>query len=363
MKLRLNNIIILLFIISIMVLNSSCNSEQVVNEKKEVVENVVVFDIQPETLVEEFTLTGVVKAAKDIIIASELGGPVEWIGVNEGEIVSENQILAKVNLKSLKAAFDQAEAQHELAKISYQRQKKLFEKKLISPGQMDKYNADFKVAEANLEAARVRHEKGQLRSPINGHLDKFDLDVGEIILPGQVAGRIIDVQEIEIHVSLPEKDVNDAKKGDAVSIHIISRPEELFTGRVSFVAIATENINKTFVTKIIADNSQRVFRPGMIVNVTFRRNPRKNRIVIPQTAVLTKEGRKWVFTVKNDIAQEQEILTGAVVKEKIEITKGLKSGDLVVTTGQYTLIDGDKVKIVKKINNMKDTRSSILDTR
>ncbi|MDP8218892.1 MAG: efflux RND transporter periplasmic adaptor subunit [Candidatus Theseobacter exili] len=325
---------------------SGCKQVKEPEKAPEIVANVAVLDVQSRTLTEELTLSGSVKAAEDILLASELGGPVEWVGVEEGQTVKKDQVLGKVNLKTLEAALNQAEAQYELAKLNYERQKQLFEKKLISPGEMDKYRADHKVAEANHKSVKVQYEKGLIHAPINGRLDRLDLDVGEILVPGKIVGRIVDVKEVEVIVSVPEKDVAGIKEGDKVAVHIMSQPDVVYKGDVSFVALGAEEVSKTFPAKILINNPDNIFRPGMIVTVSFRKKPRNGIIVLPQSAVLVKEGRKWVFLVKDAVAIEREVNTGAMVQDEVEILDGLSPGDSIVIRGQHNLLDGDKIKVV-----------------
>ena len=153
------------FVIGVLPVFSGCNHEQKIEEAPEVVVNVAVMQVVPRTLTEELSLSGSVEASEDILLASELGGSVEWAGTEEGQPVSEGQVIGKVNLKTLEAALNQAEAQYELAKLNYERQQQLFDKKLISPGEMDKYSADHKVAEANHKSAKVRYEKRAYQGP------------------------------------------------------------------------------------------------------------------------------------------------------------------------------------------------------
>ena len=163
-------------------------------------------------------------------------------------------------------------------------------------------------------------------------------------MPGKIIGRIVDVTEVEVHVAVPEKDINDISEGDKAAVEILSQPGVIHNGTVSFVALAAEPASKTFPVKITVKNPDGSFRPGMIVTVLFAKRPRDNRIVLPQSAVLVKEGRKWVFIALNGAAREREVKTGAVVHDEVEITGGLQPGELVVIQGQHNLLDGDKIR-------------------
>jgi membrane fusion protein (multidrug efflux system) len=333
---------------------SGCAPETRVEKNEHAATNVSVLRLEPQNLEDTWTFGGVIEASKDIIPASELGGGVEWIGVREGDSLEKGQEIAHVNLEMLETALDQANARFHLAEVQHRRQKTLFEKKLISAGQMDRFEADLRIARANARAARVRFEKGKIVSPVSGILNRLDIDVGEVIAPARPIGHIVRLDEVKAVVSFPEKDLPFIQEKKSVEIRLLSHPGWTFRGEIDFIAAAAEKQGRTFRVEVLVPNPEHRLRPGMIVDAVFPKPVRKNVILVPQTAVLSKEGRKWVFVEENGAAREREIETGARSGTEIEVLEGLETGDLLVVLGQHNLMDGDPVHVARKENIEKE---------
>jgi len=147
------------------------NRSRVVKVSVQIVEPVAVRDV--------LVLPGETEAWQDVLLPAETGGSVEWIGPVEGAAVSAGELLSKIDVSSLKAALDRMESAYALTDALYQRRKRLAERKIISQEVLDHSETNRSVALANLEQARVEYERGFVRAPIDGVVNRLHVDEGE----------------------------------------------------------------------------------------------------------------------------------------------------------------------------------------
>lgn len=343
------HIIFLCFGTALLFFFTGCKKQGKKVETSEVIANVKVMEIVCQEITETFRISAWIEAKDDIMLASEMGGVVEALFHKEGDVIKKGDVIAFVNLKIREASLNTADANLNLSKINYERQKELIKKELISQGQMDQHEAAYKIAKAKYEAALIQMNKAKITSPIDGIINRSDLDLGEIAIPGIPVLRIVNIDMVKALVDLPEKDIFDIRKNDEVKIQILSKPDKKFNGVISFIATAAEGISKTFRVNVLIKNPDHILRPGMLVNVVFKKPVKKNGVVIPQTAFFSKEGRNWVYLAQNGKAVERDVVFGTIMDREIQIMKGLKQGDKIIVMGQHNIMDGDKIRISEEI--------------
>jgi RND family efflux transporter MFP subunit len=101
-------------------------------------------------------------------------------------------------------------------------------------------------------------------------------------------------------------------------------------------------LSRKIEVEIEISNSDHLIKPGMFPKVRLLIQ-HDNILLIPEEAVMEREGEKQVFVVRNDIVHLQKISTGLERGELVEVLSGLKEGEVVVISGQSNLEDGDKV--------------------
>ncbi len=100
--------------------------------------------------------------------------------------------------------------------------------------------------------------------------------------------------------------------------------------------------------KAVALNPHHRLKPGFFAEVAVQTGGNPNALVIPESAILSQEGKFFIFVVQDGIAHRKEVETGLRFEGKVEILKGIHKGDQVVTVGHEQLSEGMKVRISKK---------------
>lgn len=316
------------------------------------------------------------------------------------------------NLSGTKAGLSQADATFKEAKASYDRSKTLFDKGIISRSDWDKAIAAFEGAKANKESAyfnvqsanaTVKEAKDNLGrttiyAPADGTISSLDVELGERVLgTQQMTGteilRVANLNNMEVEVDVNENDIVKINIGDSTKIQVDAYLKKEFKGIVtsisnsaSEVTTADQVTNFKVKVRISKESYQDLlegkpatyspFRPGMTATVDIITERKEKVIGVPISAVVIKsdttatksyeiedEGEDKKVAPKNDKkfecvfvkvgnkAKIRIVKTGIQDDTNIEVTSGLKKGDVVIV-GPYTTVtkdlnSGDKVTFAK----------------
>lgn len=323
-----------------------------------------VVEILPVPFTDILVLPGTVVAHREIELASKMAGVVEWIGPKEGSRVKKGTKLLQVDMKSFEASVTEAQARYEQALKDFTRTERLYHEQILSKRQYESAKTNLDTAQAALDSATVNLSDGTLYSPINGILDRLNIDPGEYINPGQKVMTIVDIDRVDIELPIPEKDILYFEKGQKVRIIMSLSGQEacdgnadhtnliecrVFHGTIDFISLTADGATRTYTIKVGVDNSKRVLRPGMIVRAHLVRRQVTDAIAVPFFTIVDHEQGKSVFVVEDDIAREKPIKYGAFQEGLVEVRKGLKLGERLIIVGQRSLVDGQKVDVTGDI--------------
>lgn len=306
---------------------------------------VSVITIMPTPVKDVLVLPGETEAWQDVRLASETDGIVESIDFKEGDLVREGQLIAQIDVSTLKAALDQAEAAFDLADKLYQRRKLLFESRVIAKEELDRSENERTLALTNLRRAKVMYERGFLHSPINGLVNHLHVDVGEFVDRGNPVADLVNVDKIKINVNVPELDVRYLRVGQQASVTVDAFRGRQLTGTVDFVAYKADPPTKTFHVRVLIENPKHEIRPGMISRVAFLRRVIPDALVVPLFALVDKGGERIIFVEKDGVAYARTVSVGVIEGDRIQITKGLEVGDHVIVSGQTEVEEGMRVQV------------------
>jgi membrane fusion protein (multidrug efflux system) len=306
---------------------------------------VSVVTVQPTPVRDILVLPGETRAWQDVLVAADTGGRVEWVGPREGDRIKKGQLLAKIDVASLKAALDRAKANLTLAQGLYHRRQKLFERKIINKEELDRSLASRNVAKENLRQAQVEYDRGFVRSPISGRVNYLHVDEGEFIDRGKPMVELVNVDKIEVNVNVPELDVRYLKKGQQTKVRIDAFPDRHLMGSIDFVAYKAAPATITFRVKVLIQNQKDDIRPGMIARVAFLRRVIPDALVAPLFALVDKGGERIVFVEQDGVAHSRTVTIGVIEGDRVQIAQGLQAGDRLIVKGQTEVEEGTRVTV------------------
>jgi cobalt-zinc-cadmium efflux system membrane fusion protein len=300
-------------------------------------------------------LTGTVEFDPDRVaaIGARIGGRVRSVLKIEGDRIKSGDVLAEIEsaeLGAAQAALISARAHHFAALANERREKELANAKISSNREAEVAAAAEASARAELQAAegRVRAMGGtpngepgilQLRSPIEGRVVARHLLRGQFVEPTLTAFKVADLSRVFVELAVFERDVTTIHSGDKVEFTVPGTGHKEVTGRVSYVGDEIDLQTKTAPVRVIVENSPVPLRPGQSVMATIHTSARAEpTLLLPRDSVTSVDGRWTVFVAHDETSVEpRAIELGRQDGDRVEIAKGLKEGERVVSNGVFAL--------------------------
>lgn len=289
-------------------------------------------------------LPGEIAGARDALLASPTGGFVEDVRVADGDRVAKGDVLVVVDAATRDAQLEQAQAQLDQAIVERDRLKKLGE--FATDQQLAGAEAQVRLATAGRDLAQVQAARARVRAPFAGVVGGLAVDPGEVAGPGQPLARLVEIDALEVSLSVSDRDVVALEAGMAATVRTAARPEPV-AGTVSHIAPAADLQTRAFLVKVSVPNPDGALRPGMITRVEVQR-PATEALVVPQDWLVTRLDGYGLFVVVDGKAAWRPVTLGDVVRGQVVVASGLTAGDRVVITGQQELVDGDAVLVARE---------------
>lgn len=294
----------------------------------------------------EFTSNGVLEALQDLPFVSDIAGRVVNIYADEGDYVSKGKVLVQLDNEMLRADVASSEASFEALKKDYERFKSSNAQGGVTDQQLDNIRMQMIAAESRLITGRRRLADTSIKAPISGKIYRRHVEVGSYLNPGAKLFDVIDDSQLKVKSFINEKQRPLVGKATTVRVSSDMFPGESFIGKVSFVSDKADN-SLNFPVEVTITEKHEALKPGTFVTLFFGNDTKKKCILIPRKAIRGSVQAANVFVVKNGIARKQEVVTGNMLNENIEILRGLNPGDSIVVSGLVNVSDGVAVRNIK----------------
>ena len=327
------------------------------------------------TIVETVSASGKIQPEVEVKISPDVSGEIVELNVKEGNRIKKGQLLAKIlpdyyqsavdqmaaavnsskaNLASAKSRLEQARSQFVKTELNYNRNKKLFDEKLISASDWETIKSSYEVAKSEVDAAKqsvdgseynvkstqasLKQAEDNLRkttifAPVDATISKLNVEKGErVVGTSQMAGtemmRLANLNEMEVSVEVNENDIVRVNVGDTASIEVDAYLGKKFQGVVTEVANSANTIGSSadqvtnFVVKVrilresyqgMVDSlpaNKSVFNPGMSATVDIQTKKVNDVLSVPIQAVTTRDTSQKGGMKKgggNEMQNEDEI--------------------------------------------------------
>lgn len=194
--------------------------------------------------------------------------------------------------------------------------------------------ATVRGAQASVNGVRAQIAKNAVVSPVDGVVTNLNAKVGENAGPSSPAVTVMADAQFEIEAKVPEADIAKIKVDDTAKVTLDAYTGETFEARVVYVAPAETLVDgvPTYKIKLQLTKDDARLKPGMTADLDISTNTRENVLVLPQRAIITKDGNKVVRVKNGDTVKDVVVTTGIRgVDGNVEITGGLVGGEEVVT--------------------------------
>jgi membrane fusion protein, multidrug efflux system len=309
---------------------------------------------------------GNVQAFYTAKITARVDGQLQRVGFVEGQLVKKGDLLAQIDPRPLQAALDQATgmqakdaAQLESAKRDLDRYTTLAPQNLISQQVLDtqralvaQLQAQLQVDRGLIDNARTQLDYASITAPFSGRTGIRLVDPGNIVHATDTTGIVVvtQIQPISVMFTLPEDvvlQINQALATGAVAVTALSRDDhtELDSGTLTLVDNEIDPTTGTVRLKATFPNARNSLWPGQFVNVRVLLQSRHDAVTLPSAAVEHGPDGLFTYVVKADSTVEvRPIKTAEESGGVTVVSDGLQSGERVVTSNQYRLQPGAKVR-------------------
>ena len=335
---------------------TGCGGKKAAEVKAPIVKTMV---IGADTASETRTFSGTVRGKFESALAFQVGGRIMHRYVQSGDRVTAGQALFDVDSKDASeqaaaadAAVVSARAQYELAESTMNRYRNLHEIHAISDLQMDQVKNSYDLAAAQLNSALAAKGRADnnldnttLRADRDGIIGQTLYEVGQVISAGTPVAYLVDDSEMEVRISLTEKQYGTYSVGMPCTVTFWALPGVSVKGIIREKAASPNSSTGTYDAKIDLKNPPKL-SVGMTAEAVFdEKFGHKEKISVPLTAIAGQSEAPAVWVVRDGKVSLVSVKTGAYGTDTVEITEGLKKGDCIVTAGAQKLHEGDEVRI------------------
>jgi multidrug efflux system membrane fusion protein len=337
---------------------SSCNEEKA--ETAPVIRPVKVVEIAKATKTRTLEFSGSVKSRTEMNLGFRVAGKVTERLVDIGDRVKPGDVLSRIDPTDYKLAVASAEANLaaaekavETAKLSIDRANILFKKNAAPKAQVEQAQLTYDQAVSTriAVASALDQEKNQLsyaelKSDRNGIVTAINADRGQVVSPGTPVLTVVADDEKEVQIAVPENDISEFKPGKAVKARFWSDDKLVLSGKVREVSGSADPQSRTFSVRVSLPDDPRVLL-GMTATVEADAARDGSDITVPLSALTEKNGSKIVWTVdrKEATVHARPVEVSDFTGEGVDVTEGLKPGDIVVSAGTQFMTENLKVKL------------------
>jgi membrane fusion protein (multidrug efflux system) len=312
------------------------------------------------------------KGQNDVTITPQVSGQLMKICVTEGQQVKKGTTLfvidsrnAQLELEAAQANLQAAQAQENSAKLEYESNQNLFDKKIVSSYMLSNSENQYKQAQASVAQARAAVNRARVNlgfctitAPVSGIIGEVAVRPGDQVSPGtqltMLSGNTSMYAEFSVTEAIVEAMVQSGMKAGDVDKYIASLPEATFVmkngteyphkGRVVSLTGVVNAATGSLTSKVSFPNPEGHLYSGIQGTIVMP-FAEKDVIVIPQHAVVRLQDKSLVYKVQADsTATVVDVTTEDTGNGKdFIVTSGLNVGDRIVTTGANNVTEGQKV--------------------
>lgn len=294
-------------------------------------------------------------AVSGIELAPEVSGVIVDLTFQDGDKVSQGQLLVKLNTSIEEAELKNARVQLKLAEMDFQRNQTLFKSKAISQAALDRSTANLEEAQASVEKIQAIINQKNIKAPFSGKLGIRQISVGQFVSAGTPLVSLQALDELNVRFSIAEAYINKIAVGQDVRVKVPGENDFNYQGKVNAINASVDGDTRMMLIEAVIKNSQAKLYPGMSAVARVILQNETEVIVVPQTAVTYSLYGDSVYVVKEEgkDKQDKSILKASRVfvrlgerrNDEVVILEGVKPNDLVVTSGQLKLENGSLVTI------------------
>ena len=322
--------------------------------------------------------SGYVVARRKAVVSAKIQGRLSWLGVEEGSVVREGQVFARLESNDYEASVERSKASVQRAEADLaenQRQLRVAEEltrqSVLGTDSRDATASRVRIAEAALAQARAdlnfveaQLSNTQIKAPFSGVVVKKMAEVGESVAPippgvniSTASGAIValaDLATLEVEVDVSESNVAKLGANQPAEVTVEAFPDRRYKAVLRQVIPTADRTKATVQVKVTILDKDKDLKPEMSAKVTFL-EPAKVKatadqapvrvVTVPKDAVVTRDSKPVVFELVQGKAKARPVSVSSERQGEVVVREGLAGGEMLVRRPPETLKDGDSVRV------------------
>jgi RND family efflux transporter MFP subunit len=346
-------------------------------QSRDLVPEVRVASVQPGDSIQIVSLPATTSAFAAANVFARASGYLAKREVDIGDRVVEGQLLAEIvapeldhqisqaeaTLGQLKAALQQAEANRQLAQVTWDRDSPLVSKGWLTAqqGTVDTQTLKAREAAVDVAQANVVAEEAQVQvlhqqkiyqrvvAPFEGVITQRNVDIGSLVQADATSGTfmftIMQGNVIRTQVFVPQDQAFGLEPGIEAVVHVPEIPNRSFPGKVTRIANALQPGSRTLLTEIDIPNPDGTLSPGIYCTIELHIPRKTPSFKVSADAIIFNEAGLQVAVAENGVVHLRKVTIVRDLGKEVEINSGVKGGDQVILNPAVDLPDGSKVRL------------------
>ena len=312
------------------------------------------FEVKPENFDHHIEIQANIKTRQNVLLYPEYNGTLKKVYVEEGQKVKKGKLLAQIDDAGLKNQLEQLQIQARLSKTTYERTQRLWDQNIGSEMNLLQAKATYESQLKTVAQLKKQLQRTQILAPFSGTIDEIVANTGANLLPGQTpVMRIVNLKKMYTEASVPERYLEQVKKGTSATVKIPMLDREYPTTIRQTGNFINPN-NRSFRVETLLPNPDEMIKPNLSCKLKINDYSNPEALMIPMRIVKENaNGKKYIFKLKSDgkdqvyRTEQTFVRLGKNIMDKVEVLEGIQAGDLLVNEGATIVENNQRVKNIQ----------------
>lgn len=280
---------------------------------------------------------------RTVEVRPQASGQITQLPFEEGQWVGPGRLMAKLDDEQLRYQVEALRVTLEGYQNDLKRYEVLVQGDATPAVNLERTQLSIRSTQAQIKQLQKQIANTTVTAPFGGIVTGKMVEKGSVITMGSPIATITDISSLKLVVEIPEKAINRFRVGQSIPIQTEVYPDANFTGRVSMVAAEGDAAHNYPVEITLLNSAKNPLKAGMYGTIANTNELKTQTLAVPRQAILGSAKQPQIYVVEKGKAILKTVAIGATTNDYYEITKGLKAGDQVVTSGQINLQNGTLV--------------------
>jgi RND family efflux transporter MFP subunit len=294
-------------------------------------------------LSEETKFLGSFSPNRQIEIRPQAAGEIVRLSLEEGQYVKSGQLIAKLDDDQLRFQVEALQVTLEGHQNDLRRYEVLVKGDAVPAVNLERTRLSIRSTQAQIKQLNKQIANTTITAPFSGIVTSKMVEKGSVVSVGTPMAEITDISSLKLVVNIPERGINQFRLGQAVSVQTEVYPEAGIKGKVTMISAAGDDAHNYPVEITVQNTTAQPLKAGMYGSIANLNELKGQSLAVPRQAIMGSAKEPQLYVVENGKAVLKKVAIGVSTNDFYQITKGIKAGDQVVTSGQINLQNGTLV--------------------